>query len=83
MRRFSDVKADVAISVGKSFVERNRLAVGKTLRELRFDDAFSKVGDIVEARSEDTSLAGRVSSSDNDDAARWNWRHSQGRLLSG
>ncbi len=51
---FSDVKADVAFNLGQSFVERNRLAAGRKLLELRLDDVVGKVGDIVEARSKDT-----------------------------
>ncbi len=51
---FSDVKADVAFNVGQSFVERNRLAAGRKLRELCLDDAVGKDGDIVEACSKDT-----------------------------
>ncbi len=38
-----------AFNVGQSFVERNRLAAGRKLRELCLDDVVGKVGDIVEA----------------------------------
>ncbi len=51
---FSGVKADVAFNVGQSFVERNRLAAGRKLREICLDDVVGKIGDIVEACSKGT-----------------------------
>ncbi len=51
---FSDVKADIAFNIGQSFVERNRLAAGRKLRELCLDDFVGNVGDIFEACSKYT-----------------------------
>ncbi len=54
MRRVQRHQGGRCVYVGQSFVERNRLAAGRKLRELFLDDVVGKVGDIVEACSKDT-----------------------------